>query len=146
MTRSSSSTLTPNSRSASLEPRCLVTRSLHSRCDNASLPVQGAPQGERQSLFLTADRGLPGEEPVVVMGRMCKCTCGPGRNGETCGMSEQPVRFPIRFGALKPLLVLVGLTPRRCYAEVGPDAVRVRMSWSFRADVPRAAIRSAHRL
>src|SRR5262249_56750703 len=81
-----------------------------------------------------------------VMGRMCKCTFGPGRNGDTCGMSEQPVRFPIRFGALKPLLVLVGLTPRRCYAEVGPEAVRVRMSWSFRADVPRAAIRSAHRL
>jgi hypothetical protein len=28
--------------------------------------MQGTPQGERRALYLTADRGLPGEEPVVV--------------------------------------------------------------------------------
>ena len=61
-------------------------------------------------------------------------------------MSEQPVRFPIRFGTLTPLFVLTGLTPSRSYLEVGPEVVRVRMGWSFSADVPRASIRAAHRL
>jgi hypothetical protein len=77
---------------------------------------------------------------------MCERTFGPGENGNMCGMSEQPVRFPIRFGALTPLFVLTGLTPRRFYVEVVPEVVRVRMGWSFSADVPRASIRSAHRL
>ena len=83
---------------------------------------------------------------MVVTGRMCYRTFGPGRNGNMCRMFEQSVRFPIRFGALKPFFVLIGLTPGRCYVEIGPDVVRVRMGWSFSADVPRAAIRSAHRV
>jgi len=75
---------------------------------------------------------------------MCWRTFGPGRNGNTCLMAGQSIRFPIRFGALKPLFVVTGLTPARCYVEVGPDVVRVRMGWSFSGDVPRVSIRTAH--
>ena len=58
-------------------------------------------------------------------------------------MAEQSIRFPIRFGALKPLFVVTGLTPGRCYVEVGREVVRVRMGWSFSSDIPRASIRAA---
>jgi hypothetical protein len=58
-------------------------------------------------------------------------------------MAEQSARFPIRFGTLKPLFVVTGLTPRRSYVDVAPDVVRVRMGWGFSADVPRGSIRSA---
>jgi hypothetical protein len=47
------------------------------------------------------------------------------------------------LGALKPLFVVTGLTPGRCYVEVGGDVVRVRMGWSFSSDIPRASIRTA---
>ena len=57
-------------------------------------------------------------------------------------VAAQAIRIPISFGALKPLLVATGLTPSRCYIEAGPDRVRVRMGWSFFAEVPRASIRS----
>jgi hypothetical protein len=63
-----------------------------------------------------------------------------------CGMSEPPVRFPIRFGTLKPFFVAIGLTPARCWIDIGPDVVRARMGWSFGTDVPRPSIRSAHRV
>jgi hypothetical protein len=59
-------------------------------------------------------------------------------------MAGQSIRFPIRVGALKPLFVVTGLRPARCYVEVGPDVVRVRMGWSFSGDIPRASIRTAH--
>jgi hypothetical protein len=55
------------------------------------------------------------------------------------------MRIPIRFGLSKPLLCVLGLTPRRSYLELAPDRVSVRMSWGFRADVPRRSIRSVHR-
>jgi len=54
-------------------------------------------------------------------------------------------RIPIRFGRLKPVLVVVGLTPRRSYLELSDDVLRVRMSWGFSADIPRASVRSAQR-
>ena len=57
-----------------------------------------------------------------------------------------PTRIPIRFGVMKPVLVLFGLTPRRSYLEIEPDVVRVRMSWGFQADVPRDAIGSLRRV
>lgn len=41
--------------------------------------------------------------------------------------------------------MVLGLTPKRCYLDVGPDRVRVRMSWAFRADVPRSSIHSVRR-
>ncbi|MDP2711202.1 MAG: hypothetical protein Q8O56_08275 [Solirubrobacteraceae bacterium] len=52
-------------------------------------------------------------------------------------------RIPIRFGRWKPLLVALGVTPGRSFLDVDPVRVRVRMSWGFRADVPRSSIRSA---
>jgi hypothetical protein len=55
-------------------------------------------------------------------------------------------RIPIRFGRWKPVLIAIGLTPGRCYLEVGPDLVRVHMSWCFHAEVPRASIRSVSRV
>lgn len=44
------------------------------------------------------------------------------------------------------MLILLGLTPSRSYLEIDPDLVRVRMSWGFRADIPRRSIRSLRRL
>ena len=55
-------------------------------------------------------------------------------------------RIPIRFGRLKPLLVACGLTPAHSYLELGPDMIRVRMGWGFRADIPSASIRAARRV
>ena len=55
-------------------------------------------------------------------------------------------RIPIRFGFWKPILWAMGLTPARSYLDVGPDLVRVRMSWGFHADVPRSSIRSVRRV
>jgi hypothetical protein len=54
-------------------------------------------------------------------------------------------RVPIRFGRLRFLFVLVGLTPRRAHLELGEEAVEVRMGWAFSASVPRESIRSAAR-
>lgn len=52
-------------------------------------------------------------------------------------------RFPIRFdrlyGALSTALFM---PPSKSYVEVGGDQVRVRMSWGFRAEFPKAAIRA----
>jgi hypothetical protein len=61
-------------------------------------------------------------------------------------VAEQSIRFPIRFGALKPLFVVTGLTPSRSYLEVGPEVVGVRMGWSFSADIPRRSIGSVRRV
>ena len=56
------------------------------------------------------------------------------------------MRFPIRIGRLKPLLVATGMTPSRCYLELHPELVRVRMSWGFQADIPRASIQEVRRV
>ncbi len=56
------------------------------------------------------------------------------------------MRIPIRFGRLKAVLVACGLTPRRSYLDLGPDTIRVRMGWGFRADIPRTSIRAARRV
>ena len=55
------------------------------------------------------------------------------------------IRFPIRFGRLKLLFVLFGSTPSNSYVEIADDQVRVRMGWSFKADIARASIQSASR-
>ena len=49
-------------------------------------------------------------------------------------------RVPIRFGRLKPLFAILGLTGRWCYLELGPDVVSVRMGWAFRTAVRRQSI------
>lgn len=53
------------------------------------------------------------------------------------------VRFPIRFGRLRLLLAVLGMTRSRSYVDVGPDVVVVRAGIWFSATVPRASIRSA---
>jgi hypothetical protein len=58
-------------------------------------------------------------------------------------MAPVPVRFAIRYGALRPLLALLGLGPRHSGLELDADRLRVRMGWGFSATVPRAQIRSA---
>jgi hypothetical protein len=55
-------------------------------------------------------------------------------------------RIPIRFGRLKPLLTLLGITPGSSYLDVAPDRVRVRMGWAFGAELPRPSIRSGRRV
>jgi hypothetical protein len=54
-----------------------------------------------------------------------------------------PVRFPIRFTGLNRAMVLLGAIPEHCRVEVDEGELRVRMSWFFSLDVPRANVRSA---
>jgi len=54
-----------------------------------------------------------------------------------------PERFAIRYGALRPLLSLLGLGPRFSGLELDRDRLRVRMGWAFSATVARTQIRSA---
>ena len=54
--------------------------------------------------------------------------------------------LPLRFGALRPLFVVLGMTPGRSYLELGDDELVVCMGWAFQARVPRAAVSSARRV
>lgn len=54
-----------------------------------------------------------------------------------------PRRFPIRFTGLNRAMWLLGFSRDRSWVEVDDDALRVRMGWSFRLDVPRAHVREA---
>lgn len=56
---------------------------------------------------------------------------------------REGVRFPLRFGRLRLLLAVLGMTRSRSYVDVGPDLVVVRAGVWFSATVPRASIRSA---
>lgn len=49
-------------------------------------------------------------------------------------------RFPIRFTGANRAMVLLGVTRRWSYVEVGPDEVHVRMSWAFGVRAPRATV------
>jgi hypothetical protein len=51
-------------------------------------------------------------------------------------------RFPISFGALRPLFVVLGLLPRLSYVERRGDELWVRMGWAFSSHFPVAAIAS----
>jgi hypothetical protein len=49
--------------------------------------------------------------------------------------------FAIRYSrALLPLMVVLGLGPRRSRVELYDEELRVRMGWAFRATIPRASI------
>lgn len=53
-------------------------------------------------------------------------------------------RFAIRFdGGFRWLFTLLLLPPSASYVEVGEDEVQVRMSWGFRARIPRWTVTSA---
>ena len=45
-----------------------------------------------------------------------------------------------------PLLIVFGMPPWAAYLDIGPDLVRVRMGVGFRAEFPRASIRSPQTL
>ncbi len=44
--------------------------------------------------------------------------------------------FPFRYGALRPLLVVLGMGPGLSHVELDSDTLRVRMGWAFRAAIP----------
>jgi hypothetical protein len=48
--------------------------------------------------------------------------------------------FDIRYGLFRPLLSLLGVGPAFSGVELDEDCLRVRMGWSFRADIPRTSI------
>ena len=54
-----------------------------------------------------------------------------------------PQTFPIRYGVFRPLLSVLGMGPRFSSVQVEGDRVRVRMGWSFQADIPRSSITGA---
>jgi len=49
-------------------------------------------------------------------------------------------RFAIRYGLFRPLLSALGAGPRWSHVDVDAEEVRVRMGWSFRANVPRSSV------
>jgi hypothetical protein len=51
--------------------------------------------------------------------------------------------FPILFGALRPLLVVLGMGPGLSGVELSDSEMHVRMGWAFRARIPRTAITGA---
>jgi hypothetical protein len=91
----------------------------------------GAASARRPVLVPRVRTPLSGHEGLEVLWH------DPSMNG---------TRITIRFGRLKPLFTLLGLTSGRSYLELDPELVRVRMGWGFRADVPRSSIRSVRRV
>lgn len=51
--------------------------------------------------------------------------------------------FPIRYGVFRPLLSVLGMGPRFSSVDVDHDHVRVRMGWSFQAEIPLRSITAA---
>jgi hypothetical protein len=51
--------------------------------------------------------------------------------------------FPFRYGALRPLLTVLGMGPGLSSIELDGDVLRVRMGWSFRAAIPVSQITDA---
>jgi hypothetical protein len=60
-------------------------------------------------------------------------------------MSDGPVRYDLLYGRFRWLLSVLGTGPRFSSVMVGPDDVRVRMGWAFRAVVPRSSIVAVRR-
>jgi hypothetical protein len=54
-------------------------------------------------------------------------------------------RVPIRFGRLRLLFLLTGITPARSYLELGENTIAVKMAWSFSARFERSAVRRVER-
>ena len=51
--------------------------------------------------------------------------------------------FPMRYGLFRPLLSVVGAGPAFSSVELDDDHLRVRMGWSFKADIPLASVTAA---
>jgi hypothetical protein len=58
-------------------------------------------------------------------------------------ISRVPIRFDPAYAVLSRCFFL---SPSDSYVEIGPDSVRVRMAWAFRAELPRSSIASTSRL
>ncbi len=74
------------------------------------------------------------------------CGAGAARNdgaGATLADVPETQTFPILYGALRPLLVVVGLGPGLSGVELSDTELHVRMGWAFRARLPRTAITGA---
>ena len=56
---------------------------------------------------------------------------------------SSPIRYPLRFGALKPLLAALGLGPSSSFVDLDNAQMTVKMGWGFRAKVARTSIRAA---
>jgi hypothetical protein len=52
-----------------------------------------------------------------------------------------PAYFPIRFTGANRAMALLGILPEASRVEVDDGEVRVRMSWAFHLDAPRARVR-----
>jgi hypothetical protein len=52
-----------------------------------------------------------------------------------------PARFPILFTGANRAMALLGIVPETCRVEIDDAEVRVRMSWAFHLDAPRARLR-----
>ena len=53
--------------------------------------------------------------------------------------------FPLRYGVLRPFLSVVGAGPAFSRVEIDDDRLRVRMGWTFNADIPLSSIAGAKR-
>jgi hypothetical protein len=51
--------------------------------------------------------------------------------------------FKIRYGALRPLLSILGMGPGLSKLVVRTDTLSVRMGWAFRAEIPLSSITDA---
>jgi hypothetical protein len=54
--------------------------------------------------------------------------------------TRDAVRIPLRFGALKPLFVVLGMSPRSSGIAIDPELVTVRAGLWFRATFPRRSL------
>ena len=63
--------------------------------------------------------------------------CCPKRSGK---LGLVATRFPILFTGPNKAMAVIGITQGSSYVEVDDDDVRVRMSWAFRAVIPRDRI------
>ena len=55
------------------------------------------------------------------------------------------LRFPILFTGANKAMVILGIVPSRCWVEVTPFDVDVRMTWAFHARIPIESITAAQR-
>jgi hypothetical protein len=63
-----------------------------------------------------------------------------GRRRGTLALAMTATSFPFRYGALRPLMSVMGLGPGLSGIELESDVLRVRMGWAFQASIPLAQI------
>jgi hypothetical protein len=64
----------------------------------------------------------------------------------SAGATPATIRYRFSYTSFnRGLFTLLGIGPERSSVEVDREVVRVRMGWSFQAEIPRSAIRSITR-